>query len=71
MRPEKTMSDGPSSVTKRLALFGLAVLFVAWALVEAFQLLSSVWWQLLVVAVILMGITGGVLWWKWRRNNRW
>lgn len=64
------MAKERASLAKRLTLTTLAVLFAVWALGEVLRLIAGMWWQLLAVAIIVAGIYGGIVWWKWRRN-RW
>lgn len=61
------MSENPSSFTKRLVLFALAALFTAWALTVVVGLLTSIWWQLLIIAVVIFGIVVGITTWRSRR----
>ncbi|MDQ1204645.1 hypothetical protein [Microbacterium sp. SORGH_AS_0862] len=60
------MSENSSGLTKRLALFGLAVLFTAWALSVAVDFIASVWWQLLIIAVVAVVIVVGIATWRSR-----
>ena len=62
------MADtNPPSVTKRIVVCALGLLFAAWAIATSIQLLASVWLGLVIVVVITLG-TFAVVWWKRHRG---
>ena len=62
------MSDSPTSLTKRLVWFSLAVLLAAWAIHTALTWLAEVWWGVLIVVVAIAAVVVG---WRWWRSRPW
>lgn len=50
------MTDNSPGLAKRLFLLALAVLFLAWAINTAIELIAAVWWQLSIIAAVIFVI---------------
>jgi uncharacterized protein (DUF983 family) len=61
------MSENSSSLTKRLFLFGVTVIFVAIALNYAVTILSSIWVPLVIIAAVILVTTVVII----TLRNRW
>ena len=61
------MSENSSGFTKRLFLFGVAVIFVAIALNYAVIILSSIWVPLVIIAAVILVIAVVII----TLRNRW
>lgn len=63
------MADqNPVSLTKRLVLGSLAILFAAWAVTAAIKLLATIWVVLLIVCILVLVVTAVVF---WKRHQGW
>ena len=61
-------SSSPAGLTDRLLGIALKLLVVAIALVLVVELISSIWWALLIGLILTAAVITGVWWWKLRRT---
>lgn len=62
-------SRGFSGLPGRALTGAIVLLLAAWAVSEAVQLVTSVWVQLVVIAIVVLAAVGGVAWWRQRRGG--